>query len=176
MQQNPILKRVAINLSAQAFTDDRLFSFIAEKLTRYEIDPDMVIFELTESASLANITGTQRMVNGLNDIGCHFSIDDFGTGFSTFAYLKQIPAGSVKIDGSFVKDMVKDPIDAVLVKAINDTAHALGKSTVAEFVEDAATLDKLAELGVDFAQGYHISKPMSLEELIEKAKKNNSAA
>jgi len=176
MQKNSILKRVAINLSAQAFTDDRLFSFIAEKLTRYEIDPDMVIFELTESASLANITGTQRMVNGLNDIGCHFSIDDFGTGFSTFAYLKQIPAGSVKIDGSFVKDMVKDPTDAVLVKAINDTAHALGKSTLAEFVEDAATLEKLAELGVDYAQGYYISKPMSLEELIEKAKKNSSAA
>ena len=176
MQQNPILKRVAINLSAQAFTDDRLFSFIAEKLTHYEIDPDKVIFELTESASLANITGTQRMVNGLNEIGCHFSIDDFGTGFSTFAYLKQIPAGSVKIDGSFVKDMVKDPIDAVLVKAINDTAHALGKTTVAEFVEDAATLDKLAELGVDFAQGYHISKPMSLDAIIEKAKNKSSAA
>jgi len=176
MKQNPILKRVAINLSAQAFTDDRLFSFIAEKLTRYEIDPAMVIFELTESASLANITGTQRMVNGLNDIGCHFSIDDFGTGFSTFAYLKQIPAGSVKIDGSFVKDMVKDPIDAVLVKAINDTAHALGKSTVAEFVEDAEVLDKLAELGVDYAQGYHISKPMSIEEIIEKAKNSSSAA
>ncbi|MCJ8320516.1 MAG: EAL domain-containing protein [Colwellia sp.] len=175
MQKNPILKRVAINLSAQAFTDDRLFSFIAEKLTRYQIDPNMVIFELTESASLANITGTQRMVNGLNDIGCHFSIDDFGTGFSTFSYLKQIPAGSVKIDGSFVKDMVRDPIDAVLVKAINDTAHALGKTTVAEFVEDAETLDKLAELGVDYAQGYHISKPMSLDELIEKSKQTSAA-
>jgi len=176
MQKNPILKRLAINLSAQAFTDDRLFSFIADKLTHYQIDPTMVVFELTESASLSNITGTQRMVNGLNELGCHFSIDDFGTGFSTFAYLKQIPAGSVKIDGSFVKDMVKDPIDAVLVKAINDTAHALGKTTVAEFVEDIETLDKLAELGVNYAQGYYIDKPMSIEDINEKAKNSSTAA
>ena len=167
MQGNSILKKVAINLSAQAFTDDRLFSFIEDKLTQYNIDPSMVIFELTESASLSNITGTRRMVNRLNELGCHFSIDDFGTGFSTFAYLKQIPAGSVKIDGSFVKDMVKDPIDEVLVKAINDTAHALGKMTVAEFVEDENTLVKLKELGVDYAQGYYIGKPMDIEAINE---------
>lgn len=167
MQENSILKRVAINLSAQAFTDDRLFSFIEDKLNKYNIDPSMVIFELTESASLSNITGTQRMINHLNELGCHFSIDDFGTGFSTFAYLKQIPAGSVKIDGSFVKDMLKDPIDAVLVKAINDTAHALGKTTVAEFVEDKATLLKLKELGVDYAQGYYIAKPMDIASIKE---------
>jgi len=167
MQENSILKRVAINLSAQAFTDDRLFSFIEDKLNKYNIDPSMVIFELTESASLSNITGTQRMINHLNELVCHFSIDDFCTGFSTFAYLKQIPAGSVKIDGSFVKDMLKDPIDAVLVKAINDTAHALGKTTVAEFVEDKATLLKLKELGVDYAQGYYIAKPMDIASIKE---------
>ena len=167
MRDNSILKRVAINLSAQAFTDDRLFTYIEEKLAQYSIDPAMVIFELTETASLSNITGTQRMVNRLNELGCHFSIDDFGTGFSTFAYLKQIPAGSVKIDGSFVKDMLKDPIDEVLVKAINDTAHALGKTTVAEFVEDEATLIKLKELGVDYAQGYYIAKPAAIDKLNE---------
>ncbi len=165
MQENPILKRIAINLSAQAFTDDRLFSFIESKLIQYNIDPSLVIFELTESASLSNITGTQRMINHLNDLGCHFSIDDFGTGFSTFAYLKQIPANSVKIDGSFVKDMLHDPIDEVLVKAINDTAHALGKTTVAEFVEDEATLLKLQELGVNYAQGYYIAKPMDIDSI-----------
>jgi len=170
MQQHAVLKRVAINLSAQAFTDDRLFSFIADKLVEYEIEPSLVIFELTESASLSNITGTQRMVNRLNELGCHFSIDDFGTGFSTFAYLKQIPAGSVKIDGSFVKDMLKNTVDAVLVKAIHETAHALGKTTVAEFVEDEATLEKLAELGVNYAQGYFIGKPVDIK-LINKQMK-----
>ncbi len=164
-QQHGVLTRVAINLSAQAFSDESLFTYIAEKLSEYQIDPDTIIFELTESASLSNITATQRMVNGLNELGCHFSIDDFGTGFSTFAYLKQIPAGSVKIDGSFVKDMLHDPTDSVLVKAINDTAHALGKVTIAEFVEDEKTLDKLAELGVNYAQGYYISKPMSIEDI-----------
>ena len=123
------------------------------------------MFELTESASLSNITGTQRLITHLNELGCSFAIDDFGTGFSTFAYLKQIPAGSVKIDGSFVKDMLKDPIDEVLVKAINDTAHALGKTTVAEFVEDEDTLIKLKELGVDYAQGYFIGKPTDIESI-----------
>ncbi|MGJ8692607.1 MAG: EAL domain-containing protein, partial [Thalassotalea sp.] len=162
LAQYPVLKQIAINLSAQAFTDDRLFGFIAEKLDFYQVPATNVVFELTESASLSNITGTQRLVTKLNELGCRFSIDDFGTGFSTFAYLKQIPAGSVKIDGSFVQDMVNNPTDEVLVKAINDTAHALGKTTVAEFVEDKVTLDRLAELGVDYAQGYYIGRPVDI--------------
>ena len=170
MKTYPLLKKVAINLSAQAFGDDRLLPYIEAKLNQYNIEPSRVIFELTESASLSNITGTQRMVNRLNDLGCSFSIDDFGTGFSTFAYLKQIPAESVKIDGSFVKDMLKDPTDAALVKAIHETAQALNKKTVAEFVENEQTLVKLAELGVHYAQGFHISKPMDIEELDRKSR------
>lgn len=165
MHDNNILEKVAINLSAQAFNDDRLVLYIEKKLTHYNIEPSRIIFELTESASLSNITGTQRLVNRLNELGCSFSIDDFGTGFSTFAYLKQIPAESVKIDGSFVKDMLKDSTDAALVKAINETAKALNKKTIAEFVEDEATLHKLNELGIDYAQGYHIAKPMNIEEV-----------
>lgn len=176
MHANSVLKKIAINLSAQAFSDDRLFSFIVDKLAEYQIEPSRVIFELTESASLTNITGTQRMVNKLNDHGCHFSIDDFGTGFSTFSYLKQIPADSVKIDGSFVKDMAKNSVDAVLVKAIHETALALGKTTIAEFVEDEETLHKLAELGVTYAQGYYISKPMNIEAVNSSVKKVTSVA
>lgn len=176
MEKNPILTRLAINLSAHAFVDESLFSYIEEKLVTYNIEPSKIVFELTESASLSNITGTQRLVSKLSDLGCHFSIDDFGTGFSTFAYLKEIPAGSVKIDGSFVKDMTKNPIDAILVKAINETAHALNKTTVAEFVEDEETLEKLAELGVNYAQGYYIDKPMSIEQINAKAGQSNSAA
>lgn len=165
MHEYNILEKVAINLSAQAFTDDRLVLYIEEKLAQYDIQPSRIIFELTESASLSNITGTQRLVNRLNELGCSFSIDDFGTGFSTFAYLKQIPAENVKIDGSFVKDMLRDSTDAALVKAINETAKALNKKTIAEFVEDEATLVKLSELGVNYAQGYHIAKPMSIKEV-----------
>lgn len=165
MHEYDLLEKVAINLSAQAFSDDRLVLYIEERLSQYNILPSRIIFELTESASLSNITGTQRLVNRLNEIGCSFAIDDFGTGFSTFAYLKQIPAEHVKIDGSFVKDMLKDSTDAALVKAINETAKALNKKTIAEFVEDEATLIKLNELGVDFAQGYHIAKPKCIKEI-----------
>ncbi len=165
MHEYELLEKVAINLSAQAFSDDRLVLYIEERLSQYNIEPSRIIFELTESASLSNITGTQRLVNRLNEIGCSFAIDDFGTGFSTFAYLKQIPAEHVKIDGSFVKDMLKDSTDAALVKAINETAKALNKKTIAEFVEDEATLIKLNELGVDFAQGYHIAKPKCIKEI-----------
>jgi len=168
MNKYNILEKVAINLSAQAFSDDRLVLYIENQLMQYNINPSRIIFELTESASLSNITGTQRLVNRLNELGCSFAIDDFGTGFSTFAYLKQIPAESVKIDGSFVQDMLKNSTDAALVKAINETAKALNKKTVAEFVEDEATLIKLNELGVNYAQGYHIAKPMNIEEVHNK--------
>lgn len=165
MAENKAIKKLAINLSAQAFTDERLFDVIAENITQYNIEPSHVVFELTESASLSNLSATQRLVARLNTLGCRLSIDDFGTGFSTFSYLKQIPASTVKIDGSFVKDMIKNKVDEVLVKSINDTAHALGKRTVAEFVEDEATLEKLAELGVDYGQGYYIGRPMAIERI-----------
>ncbi|MCU4675142.1 EAL domain-containing protein [Catenovulum sp. 2E275] len=174
MKQYPELKCVAINLSAQAFTDDKFLEYVEEKLTYYQIEPSRIIFELTESASLSNITGTQRIVNKLNQLGCSFSIDDFGTGFSTFTYLKQLPAQSVKIDGSFVKDMEHDPIDATLVKAIHDTAVALNKKTVAEFVENAEILNKLRRIGVHYAQGFYIAKPMDIKALIDQlAEKEN---
>jgi len=165
MSEHKLLGKVAINLSAQAFSDDRLVVYVEDKLVEYNIEPSRIMFELTESASLSNITGTQRLITHLNELGCSFAIDDFGTGFSTFTYLKQIPAEHVKIDGSFVKDMLKDSTDAALVKAINETAKALSKHTIAEFVEDEATLIMLDELGVDFAQGYHIAKPMSIIEI-----------
>ena len=168
LSQYPCLKKVAINLSAQAFSDERLLPIIENKLERYNVSPSRVIFELTESASLTNLAATQRMIQRLTEMGCEFSVDDFGTGFSTFAYLKELPANSVKIDGSFVKDMLNDPIDLALVKAIKDVAHSLDKYSVAEFVENEAILLKLQEIGVDYAQGYHISKPLPIEQIVEK--------
>lgn len=161
------LTKIAINLSAQGFSDERLVPFIKEKLQQHNVDASRIIFELTESASLSNITATQRMVEKLLDLGCAFSIDDFGTGFSTFEYLKQLPAKSVKIDGSFVVDLAKNPVDLALVKAIYDVATALGKQTVAEFVENAATLEILANIGVTYAQGYYLGKPTPVDELFD---------
>ena len=159
------LSKVAINLSGQAFSDERLLPLIQEKMKQYDVAPQRLIFEITESASLTNLTATQNMIKKLMDLGCELSIDDFGTGFSTFSYLKQIPANSVKIDGSFVKNMVNDPIDRALVRAICDVAKALNKTTVAEFVEDEEIVIALQKLGVDYLQGYHISRPKNIEDI-----------
>lgn len=164
-EQYPCLHKVAINLSAQAFSDERLFPLIKEKLDTYNLAGNRIIFELTESASLTNVSGTRRLINQINELGCQFSIDDFGTGFSTFAYLRELPAHSVKIDGSFVKDMTNNSADHTLVTAINNIAKALNKSTVAEFVEDKKTFQELANIGVDYAQGYFIARPMPPEQL-----------
>lgn len=161
----PELQKVAINLSAQAFRNERLVPLVQEKLTQYGVEAHRVIFELTESASLSNLSATQHMVEQLSEMGCAFSIDDFGTGFSTFSYLKNLPAETVKIDGSFVKELTNSSIDRALVKSIREVAFALGKKTVAEFVEDKDTLDLLREIQVEYAQGYYLGKPKPLSEL-----------
>ena len=165
LAEYPELMKVAINLSAQAFSDERLVPLIEDKLRKFNVDPQRVIFELTESASLSNLSATQRMVSELSEMGCGFSIDDFGTGFSTFTYLKNLPADTVKIDGSFVKELTNNSIDLALVKAIREVASALGKLTVAEFVEDQEVLNLLKEIKVDYAQGYYLGRPKPIEEL-----------
>ncbi|MEY8213161.1 MAG: EAL domain-containing protein [Colwellia sp.] len=165
LARHPELHKIAINLSAQGFSDERLLPLIKDKINQYDVDPSRIIFELTESASLSNITATQSMVEKLSVLGCAFSIDDFGTGFSTFNYLKQLPAQSVKIDGSFVVDLATNPVDLALVKAIYEVATALGKKTVAEFVENEKTLQILANIGVTYAQGYHLGKPKPVDEI-----------
>ncbi|TPH18048.1 GGDEF domain-containing response regulator [Litorilituus lipolyticus] len=159
------LNKIAINLSAQGFSDERLIPLLQEKLQQYQIDANRIIFELTESASLTNIAATQKIIEQLSELGCEFSIDDFGTGFSTFTYLKQLPAQSVKIDGSFIVDLANNSVDLALVKAICEVASALNKRTVAEFVENEETLNILADIGVTYAQGYHLCKPQPVEGL-----------
>ncbi|SFD36439.1 GGDEF/EAL domain-containing response regulator [Pseudoalteromonas denitrificans] len=172
----PELKRIAINLSAQAFRDKRLLPLIEGTLKTFNVEPQRVIFELTESASLSNLSATQNMIERLSDLGCDFSIDDFGTGFSTFAYLKNLPADTVKIDGSFVKEMLHNKIDLALVKAICEVAGALNKKTVAEFVESEAILDLLSDINVDYAQGYFLGKPQALSVLFPLKEDNLSLA
>lgn len=167
LAQHPQLNKIAINLSAQGFSDERLLPLIENKLAEYQVSANRIIFELTESASLSNITATKNMIEKLSVLGCAFSIDDFGTGFSTFSYLKQLPAQSVKIDGSFIVDLATNPVDLALVKAIFEVATALGKKTVAEFVENEQTLQILADIGVTYAQGYHLGKPKPVDELFK---------
>ncbi|RZF87947.1 EAL domain-containing protein [Pseudoalteromonas sp. CO325X] len=165
LSENPQLQRVAINLSAQSFLDERLLPHIRAMLNDYHVDPKRVIFEITESASIDNLSATRDMICALNELGCDFSIDDFGTGFSTFDYLKRLPAQHVKIDGSFVRDMQHDPIDYALVKAINDISRSLKKHSVAEYVENKEIYNLLKEIGVDYAQGYFIAKPAPIASL-----------
>ncbi|MDP2635865.1 MAG: two-component system response regulator [Pseudoalteromonas sp.] len=175
--KHPELSQVAINLSAQSFLDERLLPHIESTLKDYNLPPTRVIFEITESASINNLTATRAMIEKLNRLGCHFSIDDFGTGFSTFNYLKQLPAQHVKIDGSFVRDMLNDPIDLALVKAINDISRSLDKRSVAEYVENKDIFLALKEIGVDYGQGYFIARPQPVEKIadeLEKISKNKT--
>lgn len=176
LAENSQLNKIAVNLSAQGFSDERLLPLIKEHLQDFQIDPKRIIFELTESASLNNLNETKKIVSKISELGCEFSIDDFGTGFSTFEYLKQIPAQSVKIDGSFVADLANNPVDLALVKAIYEVATALGKKTVAEFVENAQTLSILQKIGVTYAQGYHLGKPQAVEVLFSNRSSNQSSS
>lgn len=161
------LPQVAINLSAQAFRDERLVSLVEELLATKNVAPQRVIFELTEGASMANVAATQRMIEQLRKIGCSFALDDFGTGFSTFSYLKTFPAESIKVDGSFISQLDKSKEDQAVVRAITDVAKALGKQTVAEYVENQSVFDLLSGLGVDYAQGYFISQPLTVESIVQ---------
>ena len=161
----PELNQIAINLSAQSFLDERLLPHIESSLEEYNVEPTRIIFEITESASINNLAATRAMIERLNSLGCHFSIDDFGTGFSTFNYLKQLPAQHVKIDGSFVRDMLNDPIDLALVKAINDISRSLDKRSVAEYVENKEIFLALKEIGIDYGQGYFIARPVPVEKI-----------
>ena len=152
-----------INLSGASLTDEHLLQYIQGKLIEYGVSPKLVCFEITETATIANMNRALRLISELRARGCRFALDDFGTGLASFAYLKHLTVDFLKIDGTFVKDIVVDPVNRSIVKAINEIGHALGIKTIAEYVEDAATLEALRELGVDYGQGFGIARPMPLE-------------
>jgi diguanylate cyclase (GGDEF)-like protein/PAS domain S-box-containing protein len=150
----------AINLSAASLGEESSFDFIVKQFEEYAIPYSNVCFELTETAAISIIAKAAQFMHELRKLGCRFALDDFGAGMSSFAYLKHLPVDLLKIDGTFVKDMANDPIDAAMVEAINGIGHVMGKHTIAEFVENAAVLAELQRIGVDFAQGYGIAKPV----------------
>jgi EAL domain-containing protein (putative c-di-GMP-specific phosphodiesterase class I) len=149
----------AINLSAASLGEESTSEFIIRQFEEFSIPYSSVCFELTETAAISIISKAAQFMHRLRDLGCKFALDDFGAGMSSFAYLKHLPVDLLKIDGSFVKDMATDPIDAAMVEAINHIGHVMGKQTIAEFVENAQVLAELQRIGVDFAQGYGIAKP-----------------
>ncbi len=151
--------RFSINLSGKAFEDTSLLPMIQDLLDNSNIDPSRVCFEITETAAIAKLSAAEKFIAALKDMGCQFALDDFGSGFSSFTYLKHLPVDKLKIDGSFVQGMAGSQIDQAMVQSMNQVAHALGKQTIAEYVEDDATLGLLRDYGVDYAQGNYIGKP-----------------
>ena len=149
----------AINLSGITIGDDDFLGFLREKFHTYTIPPGMICFEITETSAIANLGSAIRFINELKALGCLFSLDDFCAGMSSFAYLKHLPVDFLKIDGSFVKDMLDDPINRAMVEVINHIGHVMGKRTIAEFVETPHIEQALLEIGVDYAQGYLIERP-----------------
>jgi diguanylate cyclase (GGDEF)-like protein/PAS domain S-box-containing protein len=168
LKEHPELNHIAINLSAQAFKDETLVPTILDSLKNTGVNPKRITFELTESASLFNLNITQRVISELHLLGCSFSVDDFGSGFSSFAYLKDLPADYIKLDGSFIQNLHKDSIDQALVKAMIQVIQALGKKAVAEYVENEEILEILKKMGIDFVQGYHIGHPIPVEKILAK--------
>lgn len=149
----------AINLSGASIGDERFLDYLREQFEHFNVAPQSICFEITETAAIAKLHKATEFINQLKSLGCLFSLDDFGAGMSSFAYLKHLPVDFLKIDGGFVKDMADDPIDRAMVEAINSIGHVMGKQTIAEFVDGERVIRLLREIGVDFAQGYGVAKP-----------------
>lgn len=154
----------AINLSGQTIGDTEFSVFVRDEFRRHGVPHDLVCFEITETSAISNLATARSFIEGMKALGCRFSLDDFGTGMSSFGYLKNLPVDYLKIDGSFVKNIVEDNIDRAMVETIHRIGHITGKKTIAEFVENDAILDALREIGVDYAQGYGVAAPKPLAE------------
>ncbi|RTE66954.1 EAL domain-containing protein [Amphritea opalescens] len=157
----------AINLSGSSLGDQRIKEAIIGHLESSTLLPYKVKFEITETAAIANLLEAQRFINALKAYGCQFSLDDFGSGLSSFAYLKNLPVDNLKIDGMFVKGILDDELDQAMVKSINDIGHVMHKTTIAEFVENTEICDMLRDIGVDYGQGYGLGYPEPLDKLLQ---------
>lgn len=159
------LELCSVNLSGLSLSDETMLDFIGEEFRKWQIPTYKICFEITETAAISNLSYAKQFIDSLRKKGCMFSLDDFGSGLSSFAYLKNLPVDFLKIDGLFVKDILEDKIDWTMVKAINEVGHVMNKKTIAEFVENRNIFELLKTLGVNYAQGYGIAKPVPLREL-----------
>jgi len=152
----------SINLSGQSFSDEKFLPFVIDQFQMSGLDATKICFEITETAAIASYSQANRFINALKELGCKFALDDFGTGLSSFGYLKHFPVDYLKIDGSFVKEILHDPIDREMVRSINEIGHLTGKKTIAEFAENDEIITMLKGMGVDYAQGYGVSEPKAV--------------
>jgi diguanylate cyclase (GGDEF)-like protein len=153
------LTMCSINLSGQSLGDDKFLPYVIEQFHHSGLDASKICFEITETAAIASFSQANRFIQALKELGCKFALDDFGTGLSSFGYLKHFPVDYLKIDGSFVKEILHDPIDREMVRSINEIGHLTGKQTIAEFAENQEIINMLQSIGVDYAQGYGVSQP-----------------
>jgi diguanylate cyclase (GGDEF)-like protein/PAS domain S-box-containing protein len=158
-----VMERCCINLSGQSLSDERFMTFLVDCIHDTGVPPHLLCFEITETAVIANLNNASNLISKLRKMGCRFALDDFGVGLSSFGYLRNLSVDYLKLDGSFVKNIVNNKTDYEMVRAINQIGHTMNISTIAEFVEDAAILQMVRELGVDYAQGYVIAKPLPIE-------------
>lgn len=159
---------ISINLSGKSLTNPKFLEYILSELNRTKIESEQICFEVTETVAISNLDSASTFISILKEVGFSFALDDFGSGLSSFGYLKTLPVDYLKIDGMFVKDIINDPIDKAMVESINKIGHVMGMKTIAEFVENDQIKIMLEDLGVDYVQGYGIGKPEPFKGLIEK--------
>ncbi|NEO84856.1 MAG: EAL domain-containing protein [Spirulina sp. SIO3F2] len=155
----PSFQKCAINLSGASLNDDQFLAFLQDQFAEFAITPEQICFEITETTAIANLNQAIGFIGELKNLGCHFALDDFGSGMSSFGYLKSLPVDFLKIDGRFVKDIISDPTTYAIVESINHVGHVIGLQTIAECVEDEATIQQLQEIGIDYLQGYGTGQP-----------------
>ena len=156
---------VAINLSGQSLGDETFLNFVLEQFRETDLPHELICFEITETAVIGNIAYARHFILELRKRGCLFSLDDFGSGLSSFSYLKSLPVDYLKIDGNFVQGILNDEDDYNMVMSINQIGHVMGIHTIAEFVESERIMQTVKKIGVDFVQGYYIGKPTPLQNL-----------
>ena len=154
---------LAINLSGNSLNEEKLLSYIQQQISEFGIPPDIVCFEITETTAISNVKRAAHFIREMKKLHCRFALDDFGTGVSSFAYLKNLPVDYIKIDGTFVGNIVNNRIDRAMVAAINQIGHEMGIKTIAEAAENSAIVERLCALGVDYAQGFVLGRPEPVE-------------
>ena len=159
--------RFAINLSGQSLGDEKFLEFVMQQFAQHHISPASICFEITETAAIANLARARDFIARLKSMGCRFALDDFGSGLSSFGYLKSLSVDYLKIAGDFIEGMVEDPVDHAMVDAINQIGHVMGLTTIAESVENAPILNSIREMGVDYAQGLGIDIPKPLHQVLQ---------
>jgi len=163
-----------INLSGQSLDPNLLVPLFKKGIEKHQLDPRRFLFEITESCAINDMAAACGVIEQLGALGCHFALDDFGSGYCSFSHLKRLPVDYIKIDGMFIKDILNDPMDMAIVRSITNIAHTLGKQTVAEFVESAEVIQLLKECGVDYIQGFYVDKPRpDLVSQVHTQKKNS---